>query len=77
MAPSDGNQGDVILVAEETPSKLPGTEPQALETVGGTCHLEPSQPGSVWSLWDGLRWAPWGSEVTNNVSRSLQQGCAL
>lgn len=78
MSPRDGDQGDAILVVEETPSKLPRIELQALKTVGSSCRLEPEQPGSAWTLWEGSRGAALGSKVTmNNSVKECPAGCAL
>lgn len=63
MAPRDGNQGDAILVADKTPSKLPRTKQPALKTSGDR-HSE--QPGSAWPLGE-VEGAPLGSKVTVNV----------
>lgn len=76
MTPMDGNQSDVILVTAETPSKLPRTGFQALETAGGSCQLEPEQPGSVWSLWEGQRGAPGALRSHECIKQSLLQGLA-
>lgn len=77
IAPRDGDWGDAILVAEETPSNFPRTELRALKTVGGSHWLEPGQPRSVWIRWEGVRGAALGSKVTMNISRKRVQQCVL
>ena len=77
MAPRDGGWGDSILVAEETPSNFPGTEIQALKTIGSSHWLEPGQPRSAWIQWEGVRGAALGSKVTTNVSIKRVQQCVL
>lgn len=77
IAPRDGDWGDAILVAEETPSNFTRTELRALKTVGGSHWLEPGQPRSVWIRWEGVRGAALGSKVTKNISRKRVQQCVL
>lgn len=76
MAPRDGGWGDSILVAEETPSNFPGTEIQALKTIGSSHWLE-QNVRSAWIQWEGVRGAALGSKVTTNVSIKRVQQCVL